>query len=157
MSGIKSFALLSNSATRTIVAGLLPDGLDVSTLSPAGRAEVRRAVDQVLDLAAETTHVVTPAGEVMRIPQTPPDLKTIAETFRRALKVGAPGLSDTIRTAIVTSALIRLRETYAGAGHARSVAAYCGDCTRTVTHEDVTACGRFHTIGECPMRPREGA
>lgn len=36
---------------RTIAAGLLADGLDPSKLTPAGRQELRAAIDRLLDLA----------------------------------------------------------------------------------------------------------
>ena len=39
------------------------------------------------------------------------DLTIIAGAFVRALEAGAPGLSETTRTAIVNSALVRLRHT----------------------------------------------
>lgn len=41
--------MFARPAARTIAKGLLPDGLDVSTLTPEGRQEIRNAIDQLLD------------------------------------------------------------------------------------------------------------
>lgn len=52
---------------RTIAAGLLADGLDVSKLSNVGRAELRQAIDRILALAAAQVGepVVFPHGTLL--------------------------------------------------------------------------------------------
>jgi hypothetical protein len=39
---------MSKQDARKIICGLLPDGLDVSKLTPIGRQEIRDAIDAVL-------------------------------------------------------------------------------------------------------------
>jgi hypothetical protein len=39
---------MSKQDVRTIICGLLPDGLDVSRLTSGGRQEIRDAIDTVL-------------------------------------------------------------------------------------------------------------
>jgi hypothetical protein len=42
---------VSKEQFRTIFSGLLPDGLDVRMLTPSGRAEIRRALEVLLEQA----------------------------------------------------------------------------------------------------------
>lgn len=58
--------------------------------------------------AAEAAIAARAEAEVDRLAV---DLTIIAETFRRAIEIGAPGVAPEIREAIVGSALIRLRHT----------------------------------------------
>lgn len=44
-------AAVNRNDARTIAHGLLADGLDVSTLTPQGRRELRFAIDRLLALA----------------------------------------------------------------------------------------------------------
>lgn len=44
---------MEKAAAKVLVAGLLHDGLDVERMSPTARAEVRAALDKVLDMTAE--------------------------------------------------------------------------------------------------------
>ena len=47
---------------RIIAYGLLPDGVDVAKLSPTARAEIRAALDVLLELAAATENKTKTEG-----------------------------------------------------------------------------------------------
>jgi N12 class adenine-specific DNA methylase len=65
--------------------------------TPRDRRTIRAAEAAIAKAAAAERKVV--------------DLVVVAEAFRRAIEIGAPGVAPEIRNAIVVAALIRLRHT----------------------------------------------